>query len=89
MDATHTQTYPKIFKPRQLVLLGLLANPYDRRTLTDKAKAVGVTRRTTFNWRKLPGWQEAEWLLWQWHVQQRRAREKDQAESELERLLMS
>lgn len=89
MAATRAMNYPKIYKPRQLILLGLLANPHDRRTLSDKAKAVGVSRRTTFNWRKLPGWSEAELLLWQWHVQRDRERDTRLGLQDLKRMIMA
>ncbi len=59
-----TKTYIKRFSPRQLHLMGMLADPTDERSLPQKAKAAGVCRRTVFNWRKLLGWKEAELFLW-------------------------
>ncbi len=58
------RTYIKRFSPRQLHLMGLLADPADKRPLVEKARAAGVCRRTVFNWRKLLGWKEAELFLW-------------------------
>lgn len=59
--------------------MGLLARPGDDRTIAEKARVVGVSPRTVFNWRHLPGWFEAECLLWQWHTEHIGEQEKQKA----------
>jgi len=78
---------PKWFKPKQLQLMALLADPADRRPLAEKAKQVGVSRRTVFNWRRMPGWTEGQLLLWTTHFERRRRAERQQAHAELARVI--
>lgn len=82
-----TQTYLKRFSPRQFRLLGMLADPMDKRTLLQKARAAGVCRRTLFNWRKLPGWQEAELFLWRAKLDVRLYQSRERIERDEQHIL--
>jgi hypothetical protein len=44
---------------KQLKMQELEANPFDDRTVEEKAKELGIAKRTVYVWRERPGWQDA------------------------------
>lgn len=49
---------PGQWTPQQLKMMELLASPFDDRTIAEKAEEVGVSERTVYNWKNLPGWRD-------------------------------
>ena len=49
---------PGQWSAKQLKLQELLANPFDKRTLAEMAKEVGISERVLYKWKNIPGWQD-------------------------------
>ena len=50
---------PGQWTAKQLKLQQLLANPFDKRVLAEKAKEVSISERVLYKWKNIPGWQDA------------------------------
>ena len=56
---TKYKQLPGVWSPRQLKMQELLANPFDARTIAEKAKEIGVADNTVYKWKRIPGWRDS------------------------------
>ncbi|MCQ9206458.1 MAG: phBC6A51 family helix-turn-helix protein [Omnitrophica bacterium] len=49
---------PGQWSVKQLRLQQMLADPFDKRVLAEKAKEVGISERVLYKWKNMPGWQD-------------------------------
>jgi len=56
---TKYKQLPGTWSPRQIKMQELLANPFDARTINEKAKELGVADNTVYKWKRIPGWRDS------------------------------